>query len=149
MYHLIDYVWCVEKFGAYLDRHAASSNNATSQSDSSGVVGGQSSDGTTEIVSNNITTTTTTTSSSSQQVFPLLTSPVFAYKNTRWVLNLYPEGLGDSSSAGYVSLFIKYVSEEPESICAKVLLSLLNNKNERVHLRDTGDHAYQTFIDFG
>ena len=88
-------------------------------------------------------------SSQHHQVYPLLTSPVFAYKNTRWVLNLYPEGLGDASSSGYVSLFIKYVSEEPESICAKVELSLLNNKSERSYCRDTGDHVYQTFIDFG
>lgn len=84
-----------------------------------------------------------------QEVFPLLTSPIFSYKNTRWVLNLYPEGLGDSASQNYVSLFIKYVSEDPETINAKVELSLLNNKNEKVYCRDTGDHQYQTFIDFG
>lgn len=106
MYHLIDYVWCVEKFAKYFE-------------------------------------------SNEQEVYPLLTSPVFAYKNTRWVLNLYPEGLGDQASQGYVSLFIKYVSEDPESINAKVELSLLNNRNERVYCRDTGDHQYQTFIDFG
>lgn len=106
MYHLIDYVWCVEKFSQYFEPH-------------------------------------------DQEVYPLLTSPIFAYKNTRWVLNLYPEGLGDSASHGYISLFIKYVSEDPETINAKVELSLLNNKNERVYCRDTGDHQYQTFIDFG
>lgn len=106
MYHLIDYVWCVEKFAKYFEAHK-------------------------------------------QEVYPLLTSPIFAYKNTRWVLNLYPEGLGDSASQGYISLFIKYVSEDPENINAKVELSLLNNKNERVYCRDTGDHQYQTFIDFG
>lgn len=106
MYHLIDYVWCVEKFAQYFEPHE-------------------------------------------QEVYPLLTSPIFAYKNTRWVLNLYPEGLGDSASQGYISLFIKYVSEDPETINAKVELSLLNNKNERVYCRDTGDHQYQTFIDFG
>ena len=106
MYHLIDYVWCVEKFNIYFEPHK-------------------------------------------QEVYPLLTSPTFAYKNTRWVLNLYPEGLGDSASHGYISLFIKYVSEDPETINAKVELSLLNNKNERVYCRDTGDHQYQTFIDFG
>ncbi len=49
MYHLIDYVWCVEKFSQYFEPH-------------------------------------------DQEVYPLLTSPIFAYKNTRWVLNLYPEG---------------------------------------------------------
>lgn len=106
MYHLIDYVWCVDKFSQYFEPH-------------------------------------------DQEVYPLLTSPIFAYKNTRWVLNLYPEGLGDSASQGYISLFIKYVSEDPETINAKVELSLLNNKNERVYCRDTGDHQYQTFIDFG
>ena len=106
MYHLIDYVWCVEKFSKYFEPLK-------------------------------------------QEVYPLLTSPIFAYKNTRWVLNLYPEGLGDSASQGYISLFIKYVSEDPENINAKVELSLLNNKNERVYCRDTGDHQYQTFIDFG
>ena len=106
MYHLIDYVWCVEKFSQYFEPHE-------------------------------------------QEVYPLLTSPIFAYKNTRWVLNLYPEGLGDTASQGYISLFIKYVSEDPENINAKVELSLLNNKNERVYCRDTGDHQYQTFIDFG
>jgi hypothetical protein len=84
-----------------------------------------------------------------QEVYPLLTSPIFSYKNTRWVLNLYPEGLGDIASQNYVSLFIKYVSEDPETINAKVELSILNNKNERVYCRDTGDHQYQTFIDFG
>jgi hypothetical protein len=84
-----------------------------------------------------------------QEVFPLLTSPIFSYKNTRWVLNLYPEGLGDSASQSYISLFIKYVSEDPETINAKVELSLLNTKNEKVYCRDTGDHQYQTFIDFG
>jgi hypothetical protein len=84
-----------------------------------------------------------------QEVYPLLTSPIFSYKNTRWVLNLYPEGLGDTASQNYVSLFIKYVSEDPETINAKVELSILNNKNERVYCRDTGDHQYQTFIDFG
>jgi hypothetical protein len=83
------------------------------------------------------------------EVYSLLTSPVFAYKNTRWVLNLYPEGLGDAASAGYISLFIKYVSEDPETINARVELSLLNARNERVYCRDTGDHQYQTFIDFG
>lgn len=108
MYHLIDYVWCVEKFSQYFEK-----------------------------------------TNSQEQVYPLLTSPVFAYKNTRWVLNLYPEGLGDQASHGYTSLFVKYVSEDPESINAKVELSLLNNKNERVYCRDTGDHQYQTFIDFG
>ena len=106
MYHLIDYIWCVEKFAQYFEAHE-------------------------------------------QEVYPLLTSPIFAYKNTRWVLNLYPEGLGDTASQGYISLFIKYVSEDPETINAKVELSLLNNKNERVYCRDTGDHQYQTFIDFG
>jgi hypothetical protein len=106
MYHLIDYVWCVENFSQYLEPNQ-------------------------------------------QEVYPLLTSPVFSYKNTSWVLNLYPEGLGDSASQGYISLFIKYVSEDPETINAKVELSLLNNKNERVYCRDTGDHQYQTFIDFG
>jgi hypothetical protein len=106
MYHLIDYVWCVEKFSQYFEPHP-------------------------------------------QEVYSLLTSPVFAYKNTRWVLNLYPEGLGDAASHGYISLFIKYVSEDPETINARVELSLLNNKNERVYCRDTGDHQYQTFIDFG
>ena len=106
MYHLIDYVWSVEKFAQYFEHH-------------------------------------------DQEVYPLLTSPIFAYKNTRWVLNLYPEGLGDSASQGYISLFIKYVSEDPETINAKVELSLLNKKNERVYCRDTGDHQYQTFIDFG
>lgn len=114
MYHLIDYVWCVEKFTQYIDK--INNNNS---------------------------------SHSAEQVFPLLTSPIFAYKNTRWVLNLYPEGLGDQSSQGYISLFIKYVSEDPDSLNAKVELSLLNNKNERVYCRDTGDHQYQTFIDFG
>lgn len=84
-----------------------------------------------------------------KEVYPLLTSPVFSYKNTRWVLNLYPEGLGDHSSQNYLSLFIKYVSEDPETINAKVELSLLNNKNEKVYCRDTGEHQYQTFIDFG
>jgi hypothetical protein len=106
MYHLIDYVWCVEKFSQYFEPH--------------------------EI-----------------EVFPLLTSPIFSYKNTKWVLNLYPEGLGDSASQGYISLFIKYVSEDPDTMNAKVELSLLNNRNERVYCRDTGDHQYQTFIDFG
>ena len=106
MYHLIDYVWCVDNFSQYLEPNQ-------------------------------------------QEVYPLLTSPVFSYKNTSWVLNLYPEGLGDSASQGYISLFIKYVSEDPETINAKVELSLLNNKNERVYCRDTGDHQYQTFIDFG
>ncbi|CAF0950506.1 unnamed protein product [Brachionus calyciflorus] len=115
MYHLIDYVWCVEKFTQYIDKVNNNSVNNSSQ----------------------------------EQVYPLLTSPVFAYKNTRWVLNLYPEGLGDQSSQGYISLFIKYISEDPESLNAKVELSLLNNKNERVYCRDTGDHQYQTFIDFG
>ena len=108
MYHLIDYVWCVEKFAQYFEP-----------------------------------------AHDQDYVYPLLTSPIFAYKNTRWVLNLYPEGLGDSASHGYISLFIKYVSEDPETINAKVELSLLNNKNERVYCRDTGDHQYQTFIDFG
>ena len=112
MYHLIDYVWCVEQFTQYIDK---------------------------------INSTVHT----HEHVYPLLTSPVFAYKNTRWVLNLYPEGLGDQSSHGYISLFIKYVSEDPDSLNAKVELSLLNNKNERVYCRDTGDHQYQTFIDFG
>jgi hypothetical protein len=106
MYHLIDYVWSVEKFAQYFEHH-------------------------------------------DQEVYPLLTSPIFAYKNTRWVLNLYPEGLGDAASQGYISLFIKYVSEDPETLNAKVELSLLNKKNERVYCRDTGDHQYQTFIDFG
>ncbi|RNA17084.1 speckle-type POZ [Brachionus plicatilis] len=114
MYHLIDYVWCVEKFSQYIDKV--------------GGIGGV---------------------HPPEHVYPLLTSPVFAYKNTRWVLNLYPEGLGDQSSQGYISLFIKYVSEDPDSLNAKVELSLLNNKNERVYCRDTGDHQYQTFIDFG
>lgn len=148
MYHLIDYVWCVEKFNAYLDRHAAVTAAAAAAAAAAAEGGGttQSSSGS---VNENSSNHNHQQQNQQHQVYPLLTSPVFAYKNTRWVLNLYPEGLGDASSAGYVSLFIKYVSEEPESICAKVLLSLMNNKNERVYLRDTGDHAYQTFIDFG
>lgn len=144
MYHLIDYVWCVERFAEYFDRGGQQQQQPAQLTDSSVEQ---------QVDSNNNNTTNASSSSSSTsstpQVYSLLTSPVFSYKNTRWVLNLYPEGLGDSASQGYISLFIKYVSEDPECINARVELSLLNGRNERVYMRDTGDHQYQTFIDFG
>ena len=86
---------------------------------------------------------------SEHEVYPLIVSPTFAYKNTNWMLNLYPEGLGDPASHDYLSLFIKYVSEEPDTLSARVELAVLNRHNERLYARDTGDHQYHTFIDFG